>query len=508
MSRFVWLFFLFLIPISAAFAGEVTMTTEQSDYYFKTGDEAIIPVEIENNSGNAISGTLQYTITQDIQQGNTRISSTNSNFSVLTAEEGKRTISLNFGSFSSPATITANLTFNYNNGNETNVFLGPIKIIFVDDSSQMNNSSNPMQSSSQQGTPQQNNQVSPQQSMQQRLDEMLNQSPLSQNPQQRLQNNQMAQDSSSLKQEIQDQLSKDNQLKAELEKQITSNPEFQKLHQQMLDQGYELKKGSLNPVTNSTGTFEANYENQDGKWGKIQGTMTNGTMTDIQMQTQEHQENLLAQLRADPTFQEYEKQLNQQEFSEQNFSITSDNNKTSVIVEFQNKDIKKATITGNFLNDVLVEVKLGKPAINQFDFVPFLVIGLIAIAAAVFFIKFRSRKKLPIKEIPVPVIQKFDYVSEATKLLAKSKEEFKNQHYQDAYSFLGQAIRLFLSHKFELKKEITNEELYDFLKDSSYPVDEIKKYLNHSTLVEFAKDSPDTNEFENMIILTESFLKK
>ena len=507
MNKLAFLFFLLLIPTSFAFAEEVTMTSEQSDYYFKTGDDAVIPVEIENSSGNAISGTLQYTITQDIQQGNTRISNTNSNFSTLTAEEGKRTISLDFGSFSSPTTITTNLKFNYNNGNETNVFLGPIKIIFVDDTSQMTNSSKPMQSSSQQGSPQ-NNQMNPQQSLQQRLDEMLNQSPLSQDPQQRLQNNQMAQDSSTLKQEIQDQLNKDNQLKSELEKQITSNPEFQKLHQQLLDQGYELKKGSLHPVTNSTGTFEANYENQDGKWGKIQGAMTNGTMTDIQMQTQEHQENLLAQLRADPTFQEYEKQLNQEGFSEQNFSISSNANQTSVLVEFQDKDSKKATITGDFVNEELVEVKLDKPTSNQFDILPFLVIGIIAVAAAVLYIKLRSRKKTPLKEIPIPVVERYDYVSEATKLLEKSKEEFKSQRYQDAYSFLGQAIRLFLSHKFELKKEITNEELFDFLKDPSYPVDAIKKYLNHSTLVEFAKNSPDENEFKNMIVLTESLFKK
>ena len=507
MSKLAMFFFLFLIPISAAFAEEVTMTSEQSDYYFKTGDNAVIPVEIENTSGKAISGTLQYTITQDIQQGNTRISNTNSNFSTLTAEEGKKTISLDFGTFNSPATLTANLKFNYNNGNEMNIFLGPIKIIFVEDSSKMNNSSSPIQSSSQQGTSQQSNQMSPQQSLKQKLDDMLNQSPLSQDPQQRLQNNQLAQDSSTLKQEIQKQLQKDNQLQAELEKKITSDPEFQKLHQQMLNQGYELKKGSLNPVTNSTGTFEANYENQDGKWGKIEGTMTNGTMTDIQMQTQEHQENLLAQLRVDPTFQEYQKQLNQEGFSEQNFSISSDANQTSVLIEFQDKDSKEATITGKFVNDELVEVKLDKPK-SQFDILPFLMIGLVSVAAAVFLIKLRPRKKLQTKEIPIPAVQKFDYVSEAAKLLEKSKEEFKNQRYQDAYSFLGQAIRLFLSYKFELKKEITNEELFDFLKDPSYPVDAIKNYLNHSTLVEFAKDSPDKNEFENMIILTESLFKK
>lgn len=507
MNKFVLFAFMFLIPVQFVFAEDVIMSSEQSTYYFTIGDTAIIPVDIENNSGQMISGILQYTLTQEIRQGNTQISTSNSNASNLTLDEGKKTLSLDFGSFDSPTTVTANLRFNYNNGNEMNVFLGPIKIIFVENSSQMNNSSNPMQSSTQQGTSSQNNPMNPQQSLQQKLDEMLNQSPTQQNPQQRLQNNQMTQDSSALKQQIQEQIQKDNQLQADLEKQIVSNQEFQKLHQQLVDQGYELKEGSINATTNSTGTFEADYENQEGKWGKIQGTITNGTITEIQKQTQEQEENLLNKLRNNSTFQEYEKQLKQGGFVEQNFEISPEDEKTTISINFEDENHQKATITGNFVNDEIIKVILDKPENSQFYFLPILILTIAAVIAALIYL-IKSRKNQPFIEKPLPNIQKFDYISEATRLLERSKEDFKNQQFKDAYSQIGQAIRMVLSHRLGLRKEITNEELYVFLNDKSLPVNEIRKYLERSSLVEFAKNPPDKNEFENMVVLTESLFKK
>lgn len=505
MRKLLFFSMVLLFPIHLAYAEDIVMSTDQQTYYFTLGEKALIPVNIENNSGEEISGLLQYTVTQEIQQGNAQISSTNSNTSTLTLEEGKRILSLDFGSFNSPSTLSANLMFNYNNGNEMNVFLGPIEIIFVEDSSQMNNSSRSLQSSSQQTNPT-NNQPSSQQSLQQRLNEMLNQSPQTQDPQQRLQNNQLSQDSSSLKREIQEQLEKENQMQQEFEKNIISKEEFQRLHQQMLDDGYELKQGSLNPTTNSTGSFEAIYENQNGKWGKIEGNMNNGTLTNIEKHTQQEQENLLSKLRNHPAFHEFEAQLREDGFLEQNVSISTEPGITSISIEYQNEEMQTATIIGDFVGDELKEIKIDRPGSNQFNILPFLIIALITITVAFLLIKLRTKKPVPKIEEPKTVTQ-FDFVSEAERLLEKSKTDFQNKLFKDAYGKLGQAIRLFLSHKLGLRKEITNEELMKYLNGTQYPVSEIQKCLDQSALVEFAKNSPDKNEFENMVTLTESLIK-
>ena len=148
-----------------------------------------------------------------------------------------------------------------------------------------------MQSSSQQGSPSQNNPLNQQQqSIQQKLDELMNQqSDHLQDPQQRLQNSQLAQDSSSLKKEIQQQLQEENSLKQEFEKQLLGNEDFSKFHQQLLQQGYNATSANLSPNSPSTGDFKINYENEYGKWAKIHGSMVNGTLTDVEKQTQEEQ---------------------------------------------------------------------------------------------------------------------------------------------------------------------------------------------------------------------------
>lgn len=501
---------IFLISFQAAFAEDLVMSSEQSTYYFTVGENAVVPIDVENNKVESISGMLQYTLIQEIRQGNTQFSSSNTKASSLTINEGKQTLSLDFGTSNTPSNIKVNLVFNYNDGNEMNVSLGPIEIIFVAEDSQKNNTANKMQSSSQQGpaTPQ-NNQFNPQQSMQQRLDELFNQSPMSQDPQQRLQNNQLNQDSSALKQQIQKQLQKENELQTEFEKNIVSDEKFQRFHQQMLDEGYNFTLGSLNPTTNSTGTFEANYENSEGKWGKIQGSVINGTITDIQKQTQEDQEYLLSKLRNDPQFQEYEQQLIKEGYVEQTIQYTAEQNNTSILIEYQNEDFQTSKITGNFENDELVSVKLDKENGNQFDFLPLLVAVLIGITAVFLYLKLRVKKTIPNKSQTQPIPQKkYDYLYESNKLLQEGKENFKRQEFKDAYGKVGQAIRLFLSHKLNLKKEITNEDLLYFLKNTDYPIKDIESCLRKSSLVEFAKNNPNKNDFEEMVVLAETIIGK
>ena len=123
-------------------------------------------------------------------------------------------------------------------------------------------------------------------------------------------------------------------------------------------------------------------------------------------------------------------------------------------------------------------------------------------------IKLKTKKPIQALEKPQIISKKFDYTSEIIKLIEESKKDFQNEQFKEAYGKIGQAIRKYLSHKLGLKKEITNEELLKHLPDTSYPRNEIKKCLDQSALVEFAKNSPDENEFKKIITLTENLIKK
>ena len=116
MNKLCLFIFLLIIPFQFVFADDLVISVDQHEYYFKVGENAVVPLEIKNNYGRQISGMLQYTITQQIMQANTQFSSSNTQASTFTINNGNQTGSLNFGTSDSPATLTVNLNFIYNDG--------------------------------------------------------------------------------------------------------------------------------------------------------------------------------------------------------------------------------------------------------------------------------------------------------------------------------------------------------------------------------------------------------
>jgi hypothetical protein len=481
------------------------MSAEQSEYYFKTGEDAIIPIEVDNSYGKQISGMLQYTITQQIHQGNFQFSNSNSNAKSFNVNDGNQKVSLNFGTSDTPATFSVTLNFNYNDGGSQTVPLGPITIYFVSDESQKNNQPNPMQGSSQKATTQQSDPFyQQQQQMQQRLDQLFgNQQLLPQDPQQRLQNNQLSQDSSALKKQMQQQLQQQEQTQREFEKQLSANANFTNPHQQLLQNGYNVTNSVLNPISNDTGSFEIHYKNSDGKWATLEGNMNNGTINDIKEQTQEHQEKLLEKLQQDERFQQFHKQLAQERFSQSDTEFQSNGNKTSITLQYENQKQDNATIIAVFTNDQIQSVTLHENS-DLSDLV-LLVMSIVSVAAGAFIaymVVKRLRKKTVIdKEVPqAPMSKQFDYVAESRKLISKAQQCYDEEKYKEAFGTAGQAIRLYLSHEMGVKKEVTNERLIQLLPDN-YPIEDIKACLGISDLVEFAKSEHEENDFKKIVSL-------
>ncbi len=387
------------------------------------------------------------------------------------------------------------------------VALDPITIVFVSDESQKNNVQNKVQGSSEKAVQSQNDPFAQQQQrLQERLDQMLQNQLSSQNSQQRLQNNQIPQDSSALREQMQRQSEERNQIQQEFQKQLASNGKFQELHQGLLQQGYNVTNGNLTPISNSTGDFEINYKNEQGKWAKIQGSMKNGTVTDIQKQTQEERDNLLAKLREDPTFKKYAAELNQEGFSEKDIEFQDDGNKTSIQLNYENDKAQSATIKAEFEDENITKIELEKPNPDYSYLWPIPIIIVTGIVGFLLYKKFKSKKikSAPIQE-KIPD-KPFDYVFASSELIKEAKKDFKEEKYKDAYGKISQAIRLFLSHKAELKREITNEEILLYLRSAKYPVDDIRNCFRLSSLVEFAKYTPNEGDFVKMFSLAEKII--
>jgi len=525
------IFIIFMGFFQAVYAQDILLSTNQTDYYFKTGENAIIPIEINNTYGKQISGILQYTISQLINQGNIQLSNYNTEKKSLSINEENNKISLDVGKSDTPSNFTVNLGFNYNENGNRIVPLGPIIIHFVSDESQKNtHQQNKMQSSSQPST--QSNQQDifsrqqqqmeqglnelfgnqsdlfsqQQQQMEQKLNELLgNQQNKSQNQQQQLQNNQLAQDTNALKQQLDRQVQKQEQIKKEFEQKLFSNNEFLNRHKNLLKNGYNINASNLNAKSNDTGSFDIKYNNTTGKWATLQGNMKNGTMTNINEQSQDKQEKLLEKLKQNKSYQQFNSKLLTEGFSQNDIAFEVNGNVTNVILKYEDQKQANATITANFVNDEIRQVTLEDRNYNPLNLMLLIIIAVTVVSALCIYFaikKFKNKKSFTIIDTQLnPKLKSFDHVIESKKLIDEAIQYHDKGHYKEAFGTAGKSIRLFLSHDVGIKREITSEELIRLIPKDNYPINDIRECLKVTDLVEFAKLKATDYDFKKIISL-------
>lgn len=497
--------FLFVPVTNASLfnSGDITFSIDQNDYYFKTGENAIIPLNIANTYGKQIDGMLIYTYTQEINQGGMHMSSSNSQSTSFSVKDGETTQSLDFGTSNSPSELDISLMFVYTEKESRVVNLDGIKIHFVSDENQKQNQQDKQSSSSEEYTQAQQTQSSgqdPFSRMQQQMNQMMNNNQQPQNSQQALQNNQMAQDSSALKQQMQNQIKEQEAMKQEFQKQLAQNQDFQKEHQELLNQGYNLTNANVNPSSNNTGDFELDYQNKDGDQASLKGHMKNGEIENLQKDTPEGRQEILNQLQQNKQFQEYKNQLQKKGYSQQNTEFSQEQDKTNVKVNYVNQNNETATISTDIVNNTVQNVELQKAEKDKQNYWWILLILLLLAVFGYFAYKRLNNK--PRQETDVVEKKKekpFDYKSESIKLLEESKKLFGQKQYKDAYGTAGQALRLFLSYENKLNKEITNDEIINYLRYHKQGFKEAKECFDLCSLVEFAKYEANKKDFDKII---------
>jgi hypothetical protein len=505
IKRSIAIFSLFLLLAPVAYAEEnIIFSIPQKDYYFLVGEQANIPLNITNLYDKEINGILGYEITQEINSGSVHFSSSNSKSTNLQVNKGNSSINLGFGSSDKPETLNVSLNFNYDDNGSKVVSLGDIAIHFVEKESDKQNQANPMQSSSQEApTTQQTPDPFAQQDqqMQQIMQQMINQQSSVQNPQQGAQNNQLNQDTSALKEQMQKQVQQQQHMQQQFQQQVAASQDFQKANRKLSDLGYNLTSISANPSSNNTGTFTASYDKQNGDKASIQGEMNNGTMKSLQTDTAEDRKKMRELLSQNKDFQKYLKQLQDDGFNEVDSTFSQENNTTTLEIQYENSQNETAQINARFVNGSVEHVELVRE--QERNLYPLYLFGiLIALVLAYMgYKKYTGRKEqkaLVEKNIPLQEAN-FDFREEAGKLVEKAVSLYEEKQFKDAYGTAAQALRLYLSHKYGLKKEVTNSELISYLKNKGIESGKFDRYLQLSSLVEFAKHNPDDAEFEEMI---------
>jgi hypothetical protein len=529
MKILALLLIIFMGSFQAVYAQDILLSTNQTEYYFKTGENAVIPIEINNTYGKRISGILQYTISQLINQGNIQLSNYNTEKKSLSLNEESNKVSLDVGKSDTPSNFTVNLNFNYNENGDRIVPLGPIIIHFVSDESQKNtHQQNNMQSSSQPNThskqqdlfSQQQQQMEQglnellgnqqdlfsqqQQHMEQKLNELIgNQQNQSQN-QQQLQNNQLDQDSNTLKQQLEKQVQKQEQTKKEFEQKLFSNNEFLNRDRNLLKNGYNINSSNLNALSNDTGSFDIKYNNTNGKWATLQGNMKNGAVPEINEQSQDKRDKLLEKLKQNTMYQQFNSKLLTEGFSQNDIAFEANGNKTNITLKYDDQKHANATITANFVNDEIKQVTLEDRNSNRLNLMLLIIIAVIIVSAIFIYFaikKFKNKKSFTIIDTSSNPKKSFDHVTESKQLMDKAIQYRDKRHYKEAFGTAGKSIRLFLSYDAGIKREITSEELIRLIQKNNYPIDDIRECLKITDLVEFAKLKATEYDFNKIISL-------
>ncbi|MEA2036616.1 MAG: hypothetical protein U9O94_03855 [Nanoarchaeota archaeon] len=495
---FLWIILL-VLSTNIAFAKGITISLNQTEYYFLVNEQAVVPFYIDNTYKKQIDGTLTYTIAQEINQQGFQYSSSSAQSTPFIIMEDENTYNLAFGTSPSQLTLKADLSFSYTEKQEREVDIDEILIHFVQDPSQKQNQEDKTKSKSKKSKSQEEKSIA--QQMQERLDQMFNK-PKPQDPRQMLQNNQLAQDSAALKQQIQKQLQEQQKMTEEFQKQITDNPNFQKEHQDLTNQGYKQTSGNLDPINNTSGNFEINYE-KDSETASLKGEMENSEITKMQKTSSVETKKMLEELKQDPKFQEYNQQLTNNNFSEGSPKIEQVGNTTKVEIPYTKKN-QTATIKAVIENNEIKEIKLEKEKKNYWWISAIILIAIIA----PYLIYKRYIKKKNLESSKNNIVEKpIDYKKESLKLIQDSKTLFKNKKEKDAYTKAGEAIRFYYSYKLGLKKELTNTELTKQLKKNNISYQKTQECINLCGLVGFAKYKTNKKDFDDIVNLAEKIIK-
>lgn len=326
-------------------------------------------------------------------------------------------------------------------------------------------------------------------------------------PQDRLQNNQMNQNTQQLKQSIE----KRRQEEQEFQEKLGKTPEFQETQSSLSDAGYNLNATTLNISSNDTGDFQMTYQKPTGETAQIKGRMDSGKVEELTVLTQKSKDEIMRTLKKEKKFQNSNRKLEEQGFKQgkPSFKLLRQNH-TRVKIPYTNEKQEKATITAEYINGTVQNIRLEggikkeKPSPWQW----LLILATLIISALAGRRILKRLNKPPVDVVPAIVESSIlrDPQKEAAAMLAEAETLFKEGRPNDACEKISYAIRFYFSEKLSIKREITSKELLNILKQKQGTYENVQRCLESCYLTEFAKHKPSRKEFDELIHMATSII--
>lgn len=478
-------------------AADLALTAGQKDYYFVLGDTAQIPIVLSNTYDHAIPGMMRVTTTESRQGLGLSMSSSYSQSQSYTAPQGDSTVTIDGGTSNAEKSVVYSISFDYNDPAPQSQVLEDITVHFVADPSKAKNTK--QQVMSQEGTQNQGNPGLSSRSYQYIQQVMQQTSGLS--PRQSLQENQMPQDTSALKQQLQAEQERARANKEEFLNNLNNDTTYRAVHQSLTEQGYSVSKMDTTPQSGNTGTFSSVYSKATGEQVSVSGSLRNGTSAEITEQAAAPI-NPPGPFIQNSSYQESGKGLEDEGYQRSATRIKNTPAGITVNQSYQDNTGKQASLNATSAGMNVTSVTVEKEKVSTGYLVPVIAVIIIAILALTGYLVYRKYKKNRPPVVPAPVAfqpKVVDYRNEAELLLREAEDLADRQRYHEAYSTAGQALRLFLSYRFGTGAEMTNAEVIDLITASGREIAGVRHMLDRCSLVGFAKAGPEPGEFVQFI---------
>jgi hypothetical protein len=264
---------------------------------------------------------------------------------------------------------------------------------------------------------------------------------------------QAAQDMQNIKQQMEQQQQEQQRMEKELKERIEQNDEFQKLKEQLEEQGYGTAGQEIKPESNDTGNFDYGFKKGDES-ANISGRMNAGKMENIQKQSTEDIKKLMQYIESNETFSQMNRTLSDKGYNLSSRNIDFKTNTSSFEYSYRDQQGKNASITGNVTDaGKIKDIMLKEP---EPSFPYWILAPLLLLLAGIYLFK-KSR----IKEKPVqPVIENFfiDPKEKSLSMLEKAIDMFKNGRQKEAYVEVSNAVRSYFKGTAGIH-ELTSDEI-------------------------------------------------
>lgn len=523
--------FLFVSGIFVT-ADEISLSSGQSDYYYKIGTDARVPFTIDSTFPGTLGGTLQYSLTRHQADEGFSISQTNTQSQSFPIAPGKTSHAITLTSETETDYDLSLLLLYQDKGKDYAVVLPSLTVHFVQDPRQFSPDKKTVRSSTTEATKtpaspltdpfsQMEREMQQMREEQQQLMQSLfsqgfsgmssGSSPGYQNPSQALQNNQMPASTSALKQQMMEETRQNEENKRELADSLEKDPILRQQSKDLRDTGYNQTSGRVSPTGPGSGGVEISYENTEGEKVLAKGEAVDGKIKSLTAE-KTGEIPVPSELDSNSTWNELKDKLEESSMLPSSGSVTRNPEETIINQQFQGPDGRNATITARMVNGTVEEITLKKdeefPMLWAIGLILLLLLIVLCLGVTWWYYTTRESGIQEYEEKP----SSDEVRHRPLEMLRQAEECYVSGEKKEGYVLLGQAIRMHISDNYGKGDAITIKEIISGSRTFDLPhkaeISEIIEILKTCSLIEYAKEEPEDELFFRFLNRSHEFISE